>query len=138
MKSAMKAGDQPRVDTLRFALAGLNSFQKDKQMKEAGATITDEEVIVVLQKDIKRRKESIELFRQGNRKDLIGKEEADLAIISAYVPKELTREEVEKIVDEVIAAGVKDFSSAMREATKVTKGRADGKLVGEIVKAKLG
>ena len=138
LKSAMKAGDQPRVEALRFALAGLNSFQKDKQAKQPDAKITDEETTSVLQKDVKRRKESIELFRQGNRADLVTKEEADLAVISAYIPKELTRAEIEKIVDDAIAGGAKDFSSAMREAMKAVKGRADGKAVGDVIKAKLG
>jgi uncharacterized protein YqeY len=138
LKTAMKAGDQPRVQALRFALTGLNAFQKDKQAKEPGATITDDEAVSVLQKDVKRRRDSIELFKQGNRDDLVAKEEADLAVIAAYIPKELTREELEKIADEVIAAGAKDFGSAMREASKRTKGRADGKMVGEIIKAKLG
>jgi uncharacterized protein YqeY len=143
LKSAMKAGDQPRVEALRFALAGLNAFQKDKQAKQPGATITDDEVVTVLQKDVKRRKESIELFRQGKRDDLVAKEEGDLAVIAAYIPKELTRAEVEKMVDDAIAAvaaagGAKDFNSVMRETMKVGKGRADGKLVGEIIKAKLG
>lgn len=138
LKVAMKAGDKPRVEALRFALAGLNSFQKDKQVKEPGAAITDEEVVTVLQKDVKRRKESIELFRQGKREDLVLKEEADLAVISAYIPKELTRGELEKMADDVIAAGAKDFNAAMREMMKLAKGRTDGKIVGEILKAKLG
>ena len=119
LKTAMKAGDKPRVEVLRFALAGLNSFQKDKQAKEPGATIGDDEVVSVLQKEIKRRRESIELFKQGGRTDLVTKEEGDLAIIAAYVPKELSREEIGVIVDGVIAAGglsgAKDFNSAMRE-----------------------
>ncbi|HVO28618.1 MAG TPA: GatB/YqeY domain-containing protein [Candidatus Paceibacterota bacterium] len=138
LKTAMKAGDQPRVDALRFALAGINSFQKDKQAKQPGAAITDEELISVLQKDVKRRRESIELFRQGKRDDLVAKEEADLAIISAYLPKELTRAEIGKIVDGVIAAGAKDFNAAMREAMKAVKGRADGRAVGEVIREKLG
>ncbi len=142
LKSAMKAGDKLRVEALRFALSGLNAFQKDKQAKAPDATITDDEVISVLQKDVKRRKESIELFRQGKRDDLVAKEEADLTVIAAYVPKELTREEVGKMVDDAITAvvaagGVKDFNSIMRETMKVAKGRADGKLVGEVIKARL-
>ena len=102
-----------------------------------GIAANAEEAVTVLQKDIKRRKESIELFRQGKREDLVEKEEADLAVIAAYVPKELSREELEKIVGDVIAAGAKDFNSAMRETMKVVKGRADGKAVGEAIKAKL-
>ena len=138
LKTAMKAGDRARVDAIRFALAGLNSFQKEKQAKEPGATITDEEVVTVLQKDVKRRKESIELFKQGKRDDLVEKEETDLAIIAAYIPKELTRAEIEKIVADAIAGGAKDFNGVMKEAMKAVKGRADGKTVGEVIKEKLG
>lgn len=147
LKTAMKAGDKVRVETIRFALAGLNAAQKEKQMKEPAAMLTDEETIMVLQKDVKRRRDSIELFKQGGRTDLVEKEEGDLAIISAYLPKELSREEIEKIVDGVVAGGgaggagapgAKDFGAVMREVSQQTKGRADGKLVSEIVKAKLG
>jgi len=138
LKTAMKGGDKPRVETLRFVLAGLNSFQKDKNAKQPGVAITDEETVSVLQKEIKRRKESIELFKQGKRDDLVSKEEGDLAFIAVYVPKELSREEIEAIVDGVIAAGASDFNAAMRETMKAVKGRADGKAVGEVIKAKLG
>jgi uncharacterized protein YqeY len=138
IKTAMKAGDRTRLDVLRFALSGLNNFLKEKQIKEAGATMTDEEVVSVLQKDVKRRKDSIELFRQGNRQDLVEKEEAEMAYIQAYLPKELSREELEKMVSDVIAAGAADFNAVMKETMKFVKGRADGKTVGDVIKAKLG
>jgi uncharacterized protein YqeY len=138
LKAAMKSGDRARVDALRFSLASINAFQKEKQIKTPGASITDEELITVLQKEAKRKKESIELFNQGNRKDLAEKEEADLAIIQVYMPKELSREELEKMVSDVMAAGAADFNAVMRETMKLVKGRADGKMVGEVIKAKLG
>jgi uncharacterized protein len=143
LKTAMKAHEQSRVEVLRFVLSGLNNFQKDKQVKEPGAVITDEETISNLQKEVKRRRDSIELFKQGKRDDLVTKEEGDLAIISAYLPKELTHAEIEQIVDTAIATvsaagGAKDFSSVMKESMKAIKGRADGKTVTEIIKAKLG
>ena len=138
LKSAMKSGDKARVEALRFALAGLNSFQKDKQVKTPDATITDDEVVSVLQKEVKKRKDSIKLFRQGNRDDLVAKEEGDLAVIAVYIPKELSRAELEKIVSDVIAAGATDFNAAMKETMKVAKGRSDGKTVGEVIKAELG
>jgi len=137
MKAAMKSGDKPRLEVIRFALAGLHAAQKEKELKTPGAVLSDEEVITVLQKDAKRRKESIELFKQGKRDDLVTKEEADLAVLSEYIPKELTRAEIEKMVDEVKAQGFVDFSSAMRETMKLVKGRADGKAVGDVIKEKL-
>jgi uncharacterized protein YqeY len=138
LKFAMKSGDKARVEVLRFSLAGLNAFQKEKQAKTPDAVITDEEVVSVLQKEVKKRKDSIELFRQGKRDDLVEKEEGDIAIIANYIPKELSREELEKIVSDVMAAGATDFNSVMKETMKVAKGRSDGKTVGEVIKAKLG
>ncbi len=135
LKTAMKSGDKARVDVLRFSLAGLNAAKKEKEMKEPGTMLTDEEVISVLQKEAKKRKESIELFRQGKRDDLVQKEEVDLAIIMGYLPKEMSREEIEKVVLDLKRKGFTEFNTLMREAMKVMKGRADGKLVGEVVKA---
>jgi uncharacterized protein YqeY len=138
MKSAMKAGDKVRLEVLRFVLAGLQSAQKEKGIKEPGAKLTDEEVIAILQKEAKRRKEAIELFKQGNRADLVEKESADLAIISAYLPAELSEQEIEKVVNGLYTQGFNEFNTLMREAMKVLKGKADGKVVGDMIKKKLG
>jgi uncharacterized protein YqeY len=135
-KTAMKSGDKPRLETLRFALAGLNAAQKEKEMKEPGTKLTDEEVIVVLQKDVKRRRESVELFKQGNRADLVEKEEGDIAILAEYLPKELSRQEIAQMVDGLKVQGFNDFTSLIRETMKLVKGRADGKMVGEVIKEK--
>ena len=138
LKTAMKAGEQSRVDTLRFVLSGLNNFKKEKQIKDPASTITDEEVVSLLQKEVKRRKESIELFQQGNRADLVEKEEADLAFIKPYIPAALTTAELEKMVDDAMATGATDFNGVMKEVMKNVKGRADGKAVGDVIKKKLG
>lgn len=137
LKAAMKSGDKARVEALRFVLSGLQNFQKEKNVKQPGVAIADDEVVSVLQKEAKKRKEALELFRQGKRDDLVLKEEADLAIISAYLPKELSSEELEKIVGGLVAQGFSDFNALMRETMKVVKGRADGKAVGDVIKAKL-
>jgi len=138
MKAAMKSGDHARVDVLRFMMAGIRSAEKDKYAKTPDVPMTDEEAVAVLQKEVKRRKEAIELFKKGNREDLVNKEDADLAVIATYVPKELSPEEIEKVVDDLKAKGFSDFNVLMRESMKELKGRADGKMVGEIVKKKLG
>jgi uncharacterized protein len=138
VKSAMKSGDKSRLEVLRFMLAAVNGAQKEKNAKEPGVALTDDEVMSILQKEAKRRKEAVELFKQGKRDDLVAKEEAELVIIYEYLPKELSREEIEKIVDDVKQQGAGDFNSLMRDTMKSVKGRADGKLVGEIIKAKLG
>ncbi len=138
MKAAMKSGDKARLEVLRFVLAGVNAAQKEKNAKEPGAALTDEETIAILQKEAKRRKEAVELFRQGKREDLVKKEEGDLAVISEYLPKELSAEEIAKIVEELKGKGSTDFNSLMRETMKVVKGRADGKTVGDVIKKALG
>ena len=107
-------------------------------MKEPGARLADAETISVLQKEAKRRKESIDLFRQGKRNDLVEKESVGLAIIQSYLPEELSRDAIAKIVAELRTKGFSDFSSLMRETMKMVAGRADGKLAGEIIKEKLG
>src|SRR5579863_5122074 len=134
MKSAMKSGDKARVEVLRFSLASLNAFQKEKQAKTPDAAITDEEVVSVLQKEVKKRKDSIELFRQGKRDDLVAKEEGDLAILYEYIPAPLSRDELTAMVKEAKANGASDFSAIMREVMKAAKVRADGKLVGDVIR----
>lgn len=138
MKTAMKSGDKVRLDVLRFALSGLHAAQKDKELKEPGVAFTDEETISVLQKDAKRRKDSIELFKQGGRADLVDQETTQLAVLFEYLPKELSRDEIAAMVDAAKATGANDFSSLMKEVMKLVKGRADGKAVGEVIKEKLG
>jgi len=138
LKAGMKAGDRNRVEVIRFALASVNAALKEKIMKTPGAPFTDEEVVAVLQRDIKRRKDAIELFKQGKRADLVAKEEGDLAILAGYVPAGLSMAEVEKTIDGLIKGGVKDFNGLMREAMKAMKGRADGKTVGDVIKKKIG
>ena len=134
MKTAMKSGDRTRLEVLRFTLATLNAAQKEKALKDPTATLSDEEVIKLLQKEAKKRKDSIELFKQGGRVDLVEKEESDLKIVYEYLPQELSRDEVMAIVKDLKAKGFTDFSSLMRESTKAVQGRADGKLVGDVIK----
>lgn len=138
MKSAMKSGDKARLEVLRFVLSGLNSALKEKTMKDPAATLSDEETVSILQKEAKRRKESIELFKQGGRNDLVQNEESQLAILTPYLPAQMSRDEIAKIVDDLEAQGFTEFNTLMREISKVTRGKADGKLVAEIVKEKLG
>lgn len=138
MKAAMKGGDKARLEAVRYLLSLVQNAQKEKNVKQPGAALTDDEAVAVLQKEAKRRKEAVALFRQGKRDDLVAKEEAGIAVLSQYVPKGLTAEELEKIVDEAKASGADDFNSLMRETMKLAKGRADGKTAGEIIKRKLG
>ncbi len=134
MKAAMKSGDKARLDVLRFTLASLNPAQKEKALKDPQAILSDEEVVTILQKEAKKRKDSIELFKQGKRDDLVAKEEGDLKVIYEYLPAALSREEVVVMVAAAKASGANDFSSIMKEVMKLAKGRADGKMVGDVIR----
>ncbi len=134
MKSAMKSGDKARLEALRFTLASLNAAQKEKALKDPQASLGDEEVVMILQKEAKKRKDSLELFRQGKRDDLIAKEEGDLRVLYEYLPAELSRDEIVAIVKAAKENGANDFSSLMKETMKVVKGRADGKTVGDVIR----
>lgn len=134
----MKGGRKERVEVLRFILAGVQGAQKEKNVRQPGVALTDDEVVSVLQKEAKRRREALALFREGKRDDLVKKEEGDLMVISEYVPEGLSEKELQKIVDDLRAGGLADFNAIMRETMKAAKGRADGKTVGDIIKKKLG
>lgn len=134
MKTAMKSGDKARLEVLRFTIAGLNSAQKEKALKDPQATLSDEEVVAILQKEAKKRKDSIELFKQGGRNDLVEKEESDLKILYEYLPQPLSREEVMAIVKDLKAKGINGFGLLMKEVMAVAKGRTDGKTVGDVIK----
>lgn len=134
---AMRAGDELRKETLRFLRAALKSAQIDKR-----APLTEEEIWEVIKRQAKQRRESIEQFRKGNRDDLAAKEEAELAIIESYLPAQLSREEIEalarQVIAEVGAAGPRDLGKVMGKLMPQVKGRADGRLVNEVVRALLG
>ena len=134
MKAAMKSGDKPRLEVLRFTLAGLNAAQKEKTLKDPQAMLSDDEVVALLQKEAKKRKDSIELFKQGKRDDLVVKEESDLKVLYEYLPAELSHEEIVAMVTTAKATGASDFSSIMKEVMKLAKGRADGKTVGDVIR----
>ncbi len=139
LKIAMKAGDKVRVETLRTLRAAL--LEKDVEKRTAGG-MTPEDEIAALMSQAKKRKESIEIFRQNGRNDLADVEEKELGIIQEYLPQQLSAEEVESAIRSVIAetgaTSAKDFGKVMPAAMKLLKGKADGKIVQEIVKRLLG
>jgi len=137
LKEAMKAGLKEKTDTVRFLLAQIQNREIEKRSTGQAPTLTDEEVIEALQKEVKKRREAIELFRKGGRPELVQKEEKELVFIAGYLPAEMSREELEKIIVDLKNQGFNDFNSLMKEAMKKVKGKADGKLVSEIVKGKV-
>jgi len=141
LKEALKAGDGFRVGTLRMVLSSLHNKEIEKKGKGQEPKLTEEETIEVLMNEAKKRKESNEAYLKGNRNDLADKEKKELEIITVYLPKQLSEEEIKKIVQETIqkigAQSEKDFGKVMGLLMKELKGKADTKLVSQIVKKSL-
>jgi uncharacterized protein len=139
MKDAMKGGKKLRLETLRTLRAGL--LEKQVEKRPSGGVTPDDE-IAVLNSALKKRKEAITIYRQNGRDDLADQEEQELAIIQEYLPKQLSQQEIELRVREIIgtvgASGAKDFGKVMPLAMKELKGKADGRIVQETVKTLLG
>jgi hypothetical protein len=146
LKDAMRSGDARRRDVLRGLLTAISNTEIARvnvKAEAAGRTeLTDPDVLDVIQKQAKQRRESIEEFRKGGRGDLAEVEEAELAILSAYLPQQLTRDEVAAQVREIIAetgaSGPGDKAKVMPAAIARMKGRADGRLINEVVMELLG
>ena len=137
IKEAMKARAADKLSALRMLVAALKNKEIDKRRP-----LTDEETAETIRSLIKQRKDSIEQFTKGGRQDLVDKETAEVAVLEVYLPQQLSREEVEKTVREVIAQtgaqGAKDMGKVMKALMPVLAGRADNKLVSELVKHALG
>jgi len=134
--AAMRSGDALRRDTLRMAENAIyNAEKRDRR------AYGDDEVAAILAREAKTRRESIEAFRNAGREDLAAKEEAEVAILAAFMPQQLTEAEISSLVDEAIAAvgasGPRDMGKVMGWLAPRTRGRADGRLVSQAVGARL-
>ncbi|MBI5560389.1 MAG: GatB/YqeY domain-containing protein [Deltaproteobacteria bacterium] len=136
MVKAMKSGEKLRLSTIRFLLAAVKNKEIDLRRE-----ITDEELWGVLSTLSKQRLESIEQFKKGGREELAEKEEKELEILRGFMPAQLSeaeiRDAVKKAAEETGAAAIKDMGRLMKAVMEKVKGRADGKLVQEIVKGVL-
>jgi uncharacterized protein YqeY len=137
IKGALKSGAKDKVSALRMLSAALKNKQIDKRRP-----LTDDEVIETVRSLIKQRKDSIEQFAKGGRQDLVDKETAEIPVLEVYLPKQLSREEVEAMVRDAVAQtgaqGPKDMGKVMKALVPLIGGRADNKLVSELVKNALG
>lgn len=135
--NAMKAKDTLRLSTLRLLKGAIDLEKINKRLE----TLSDEDIYVIIGKQIKTRKESIVEFEKGNRKDLIDKTNEEIKILSSYMPEMLSEEEIINIIDETIslinATSIKDMGSVMREVSPKLKGKDDMSLVSSIIKNKL-
>jgi uncharacterized protein YqeY len=138
LKSAMLEKNKVALESLRAIKSAILLLQTQSGAKE---TPDDNEITKLLQKLVKQRKESASIYREQGRVDLAEPEEAQISIISQFLPEQLSPEEVEKVIDEVIqlvgATTMKDMGKVMGMANKKIAGKADGKIIAEIVKKRL-
>lgn len=136
LKVALKTGDKDRVSVLRL----IKSTMKNKEIEKKTA-LTDEEIQAILRSFVKRGKESIEQFSKAGRSDLVEKEKKELSVIQDYLPRQLSEDEVKKVVSDIMneqgLSGPKDLGKAMKAAMARLRGQADGKLLNNIVKEML-
>lgn len=140
IKAAMKAPDKIRLETLRTLRAAL--MEKEVEKRGTHQPMTPEDDIAVMVSAAKKRKESIEAFEKGGRTDLVEQEKKELAIIQEFLPRQMSPEEIGKVIEAVVqetdAASAADFGKVMPLVMKQLKGKADGKLIQEMVKKRLG
>jgi uncharacterized protein len=136
MKVALKAGQKDRLSAIRLLRGQLKNAEIEKQ-----DALTEQEEVDVLSSAAKKRRESIDAYTQAGRDDLAEKEQKELDVITEYLPKALSEKEVEAIVDRVIAdqkaVSMKDLGKVMPNVMAKVKGRAEGKVVNEMVRNKL-
>ena len=132
LKQAMRGGDVVRRSVIRLLMAAIKNAEIAAQ-----SDLTDADILGVMAKQAKQRQESIESFKQGNRPDLVAKEEAELAILNQYLPRQMTREEIEaearRVIAEVGAQGPADKGKVMPQLIARLKGRADGREINAVV-----
>jgi len=137
LKSSMKSGEKIKVETIRM----LRSQIKNAAIAK-GEPLTEGEIVSALAKEVKRRKEALELYQKGGREDLSAEEARGIEIIESYMPKAMSPEEIEGVVSEVLAqtgaSGPKDMGKVMSAVMSRLKGLADGNLVQTLVRKKLG
>lgn len=137
IKTAMKNQDAVKLSALRM----LQSAIKNKEIELRPNAISDQDIMAVIKKICNQHKDSIEQYTKANRQDLVDQEKAQLNVLEGYLPKQMSREDVEKIIMQVIAevkaTSAKDMGTVMKATIAKTGGAADNKIVSEIVKAKL-
>ena len=137
MKTAMRAGEKERLATIRLALAAIKQREVDERI-----TLDDGQVLAVIEKMIKQRREAISQFESGGRADLVAKETAEIGVLQAYLPTQLTAAEIDALITEAIAAtgaaSIKDMGKVMGFVKPKAQGRADMGAVSARIKQKLG
>lgn len=132
LRQALRDGNKAKVAAIRLLLSAI----KNAEIARMGA-LEEADIFGVIAKEIRQRRESIEAFKKGNRQDLVTQEEAEMAVLQSYMPKQMTREEIiaeaRKVIAEVGAAGPADKGKVMPKLIATLKGRADGREINAVV-----
>jgi len=132
LKQAMRGGDKVRCSVIRLVMAAIKNAEIARQ-----ADLEDGDILGIIAKEVRQRRESIEAFKQGSRQDLVTQEEAELAILQGYLPQQMTREEIiaeaRRIIEEVGAQGPADKGKVMPKLIAQLKGKADGREINTVV-----
>jgi uncharacterized protein YqeY len=137
MKAAMRSGEKERLGVIRMITSAIKQREVDERI-----TLDDNQVLSVLEKMIKQRKESLAMFQAGNRQDLVDKEAAEITLLQGYLPTQLSDADIDALIGDAIAstgaASIKDMGKVMGIIKSKAQGRADMAAVGAKIKAKLG
>jgi len=132
LKQAMRAGDKVRRSVIRLVMAAIKNAEISKQ-----ATLDDSDILGIIAKEVRQHQESIEAFKQGNRDDLVAQEEAELAVLKEYLPRQMTRDEIiteaRQVIEEMGAQGLGDKGKVMPRLIAQLKGKADGREINAVV-----
>lgn len=133
LKNAMKEKNEIKKNTVQMVRAAILQIEKDKAV-----TLEDDQILDIIAKESKKRKDSLEDYKKGGREDIVAQVEEEIAVLSCYLPKQLTKEElipmIQKMIEEVGATSMKDMGIVMKEAKQKIGTAADGKTINEIVK----
>jgi uncharacterized protein YqeY len=137
LKQAMRERDKVKRSAIRLAIAAIKNTEIARQ-----TTLEDGDILGVIAKEIRQRKESIEAFKQGGRQELAAQEEAEMAVLEQYLPQQMSRDEIiaeaRRVIDEVGAESIRDKGKVMPQLIARLKGRADGREINEVVTELLG
>ena len=137
LKQALRDRDRCRISVIRLIMSAIHNAEIAKR-----APLEESDILGVIAKEVKQRKESIEAFKQGDRQDLVDQEEAELAILKEYLPEQMNRDDIvaaaRKVIDEVGAQGPRDKGRVMGKLIPQLKGRAEGQVINAIVTKLLG
>jgi uncharacterized protein YqeY len=137
MREAMRARDQRRLSAIRMVRAAIGNYEiarTDRKNPQFGQPVTEEDLVGVLRKELAQRREALQFAEQANRPDLIEKERTELAALEPYMPRQLSRDEIRAEVEPLLAQVGHEFKKVMPLAAQRLRGRADGRLVNEVVR----